>query len=422
MRGSAVWALAAATAAGQTGGTLDLTNFVVLGEGLAAGFANFSLHQVHQANSFPAVMARQMGVGNFPQPLFQAPGLGNVPGFPALPARVPATLEDTVRVPGGPKPTGRPNAQPPFSLFVFNVSVPGATVADAVARRPVRPLLQAGDAQQTLINMILAFPGMVAGPDKPLLTQVEYARQMNPSFGLVALGYADFLEAVAQNDTALLPDAAKFRTGFDAALAAVRGPGVPVAVATVPDPLDTAYVDTPAAAASALAVTAADLRQVFGVRADDLVTIPGLMTMGSRLLAGAGGPLPAGSVVSAATAAEIRRRVTAVNSQIADAATKANAAVCDLYAVFNRARTGGVAANDAVLTAGFQGGLYSLSGFYPGATMQTLMANECLAAINRTFRTGYAAADVNKAAAADPVARLAMTGRGEAKEGQEATR
>ncbi|MBK9168819.1 MAG: hypothetical protein IPM24_15300 [Bryobacterales bacterium] len=93
--------------AAQTQRPPNLTNFVVIGEGLAAGFANFSLHQVHQEKSFPSLMARQMGVGNFPQPLFQAPGLGNVPGFPGLPPRVPGNLQETVRVPGGPKPTDR---------------------------------------------------------------------------------------------------------------------------------------------------------------------------------------------------------------------------------------------------------------------------------------------------------------------------
>ena len=39
---------------------LDTTTFVVLGEGLAAGMANFGLNEVVQDKSFPAQMARQM--------------------------------------------------------------------------------------------------------------------------------------------------------------------------------------------------------------------------------------------------------------------------------------------------------------------------------------------------------------------------
>ena len=402
-----VWGLAAlGTAAAQSSGPLDLTNFVVLGEGLAAGFANFSLHRVHQENSFPAVMARQMGAQNFPQPLFQAPGLGNVPGFAALPPRVPGTLEDTVRAPGGPKPTDRSNAQPPFSLFVFNVSIPGMKLADALSRRPVRPLIQVNDSQQTLVNMTLAFPGMVAGPNKPLWTAAEYARQMNPSFGMVALGYAEMVEAAAKNDVVLLPDPSAFRADFAQAVALVRGPGVPVAVATVPDPLDTAFVSTVEAAANLLTADPAGLRRRFALRTDDRVTIPGLLAMGSQLLSGTSVPLRPGSVVDAATAGQIHRRVRDINDQITAVARDAGGAVCDLFALFRQARANGVVAGGRALTADFQGGLYSLSGFYPGATMQTLMANECLSAINKTFGTSYPAADVNAAAARDPALRL----------------
>ena len=74
----------------------DFTQFMVMGEGLAAGLADFQLREVYQINSFPALMAKQIGV-LFPQPLIQSPGIGYVPGFPALPVRIPNTLQTTVR-------------------------------------------------------------------------------------------------------------------------------------------------------------------------------------------------------------------------------------------------------------------------------------------------------------------------------------
>ena len=40
---------------------LDTTTFLVMGEGLAAGMANFGLSSVVQNQSFPARIARQMG-------------------------------------------------------------------------------------------------------------------------------------------------------------------------------------------------------------------------------------------------------------------------------------------------------------------------------------------------------------------------
>jgi len=44
---------------------------------------NFSPVETDQVDSFPAQMARQMGV-DFTQPLIQAPGLGGCPGLPAV--------------------------------------------------------------------------------------------------------------------------------------------------------------------------------------------------------------------------------------------------------------------------------------------------------------------------------------------------
>ena len=76
---------------------------IVVGEGLAAGIADYSLSlkDVYQDKSFPAQMARQMNTG-FPQPLIQPPGIGNVPGFPAMPVRLPGVLAglDSFAVPG----------------------------------------------------------------------------------------------------------------------------------------------------------------------------------------------------------------------------------------------------------------------------------------------------------------------------------
>jgi len=110
-------------------------------------------------------------------------------------------------------------------------------------------------------------------------------------------------------------------------------------------------------------------------------------------------------VVSADLASQIRARVRAVNSDIASVAQQQGASLFDLFALFQRVRASGLVAGGRVLTADFQGGLYSLDGFYPGATMHAVIANEILGVINRAFNTSYPLADVNAAAASDPVGR-----------------
>ena len=66
MKLSYVLPLVAIFAAGPEGApaqTLDTTTFVVMGEGLAAGMANFGLSSVMQNQDFAALMAAQMGTG-----------------------------------------------------------------------------------------------------------------------------------------------------------------------------------------------------------------------------------------------------------------------------------------------------------------------------------------------------------------------
>ena len=226
-----------ARAQGSQGIFFDPTNFIVLGEGLAAGMADFGLRSVYQEKSFPAQMAQQMDVA-FPQPLIQGAGVGSAPGFPSLPVRLPGPDQGAVR------------KDFPPQLFVFNLSVPGFRVRDALTRRPVPPLVQRHDELQSLTNLILGYPSLIL-KDKPLWTQVEYAQRMRPSLVLVALGYYDVLEAAATGDPSRLTTVENFRASYSEVLKALRdATDAALIVLTIPDPLDTAYF-TPLGSASA---------------------------------------------------------------------------------------------------------------------------------------------------------------------------
>src|SRR6516162_3686841 len=148
---------------------LITTQFVVVGEGLAAGMGDFALKDTYQKTSFPAQMAAQMNTA-FPQPLIQPPGItGGAPGFATLPAGLPVTLQGSVR-----------DDFPP-NLFVFNLATPGAKVDDALNFRPAFPLIQPNNVKQTTTNLVLGYPSMIINQNVPLWSQVEYAEAMNPS-------------------------------------------------------------------------------------------------------------------------------------------------------------------------------------------------------------------------------------------------
>jgi hypothetical protein len=74
--------------------------------------------------------------------------------------------------------------------------------------------------------------------------------------------------------------------------------------------------------------------------------------------------------------------------------------------LFSRLRTGGAIVNGQALTADFQGGLYSMCGFYPGSTVQAMIANDVLTLINKTYGSSYGLINLDTMAASDPNYRV----------------
>jgi hypothetical protein len=373
---------------------LDVTTFVALGEGLGAGMADFSLKDIYQQQSFPALIAKQIKT-DFPLPLIELPGIGSVPGFPPTEVTIPAKGQFTVR-----------EGFPP-GLFVFNLSVPGLKLADSIGRRPVRPLIQKTDVQQTVINMILGYPALVLQQGTALWSQLEYAQQMKPTLALIELGYYDVLDAAVSGDPSLLPDVATFQTNYTQVVTALTNSFTNVIVTTIPNPFDTAYFTTLPGATRLVGVSAESVAQQYHLQSTDLLTLPGLFQVGSQtFVPSTPTSLPPGSVVSSAVAGQVAARVAALNSAISTVAQQKGALVYDLNGLFARARTQGLTVGTRTLTADFQGGLYSLDGYYPGTVVHALIANDILALLNKTFSTSFQPVDVTALLNSDPAARI----------------
>jgi hypothetical protein len=391
--------LAALSADAQQGARLDTTTFVVLGEGLAAGMANFGLSDTVQNKSFPAQVARQMNTA-FPQPLIQGPGIGDVLGYPALPVRFPTYPQGSVRV----FPTPQPGDSEAPTLFVFNLAVPNSTVVDAVNRRPVPPLIHDNDNQQTMINLLLGFPSLILNKNVPLWSQIEYAEAMNPTLALVELGYYEALNAMVSGDPGLIPDAATFTTSYTAIVKRLRAMNAQVVVTTIPDPINTAYLTPPVAAANNLLKTPPFVVLLgYNLNQNDYITRNGLTAIGNQLIVRNIKPLPAGSTLPAAVAATIRTRVAALNTAISSVAQSNGAVVYDLAAFFAKVKASGAAIPGGTLTGDYLGGFYSLDGYYPSVAGHALIANDLIAFLNKTYGTSFAAVDLSKLDAGDAI-------------------
>jgi hypothetical protein len=395
-------ALAAGPLSAQQTTKLDTTNFIVMGEGLGAGMADFALRDVYQNYTFGAQMAAIFQTA-FPQPIIQSPGIGSAPGFPVIPVRLPGTAQGSVR-----------NDFPP-QLFIFNLSVPGLTLADSLGQRPISPLIQQNNVQQTVINMTLGYPALIAGAGLPLWTQTEYAVAMNPTFVIVELGYYDVLEPAVNNNPAGLPDPATFQANLTTLLKKVGASYPQIIVMTVPNPFDTAFFTPVTSATQYVGASVAELERIYKVQSTDLLTPNGLALVGGLILEndvgqllnplfpGLGAYFP-GTVVSAATQTAVQANVAALNTAITSAASAAGAHVYDLQGLFSRIHSQGLQVGSSNLTAQFLGGFYSLDGYYPGVTGQGLIANELLTMVNKTYNTSYPLVDLTTLMLKDPVA------------------
>ena len=364
----------------------DPRRFVVVGDDLAAGMGHFGLDGAAQAVSFPAQLARALGT-DLEQPLFQPPGVGCVPGLPEIPPIVPEVGQTTVLQALPEHPT------------LGNLAVPGFRLEDACNRRPVGPLVDRQDWTQTLANLILGLPHLSASP-APGPTQLEYARGRKPTLGLVVYGYRQAIEAAVARDPDLLPAPPAFGEELRHVLHGL-GRGGTVVAATIPDPFDSAYYSSLEVAARILKTLPSFLEAHYGLGGGDRVTLPGLVEIGCQMMARRVGDLPAEIAVKAETAAAVGTALAGLNAEIERVAGETGCLVYDLAGQFRRLAEDGVEVGGRRLSSEYLGGLFLLNGFFPGPTLNALIADGLVELLTEVAGEKLDRVDVAAVAATD---------------------
>jgi hypothetical protein len=285
-----------------------------------------------------------------------------------------------------------------------NLAVPGYRLHDALERRPQEPVFQPGDPTQTACNLILGALDL-ALPSGQARTQLECARDLMPAPALICLGYQEALEALISGAPEALPDADHFANGIARILEELGSTGDFLVVCTVPNPADTAFCCSLDAAAEVCCVEREVLEDLFGLGPEVLVTVHGLNEIGVQLFGGVEGALPDGAWVPVATAAAVEQRLLQINAAVRGVAARRGAVVCDFHATCRCLARTGVDASGRRLTGTYLGGLYGLSGAYPGAAGHAVLANAALAALNAAGVTHCPPIDLGRVAATDPVAQ-----------------
>ena len=358
--------------AGAAFGQADFSKYVALGDSLTAGFSSGSINQTFQANSYPALLARQFGIASFQQPLVSPPGL---PGILTLQRLVPTPVIAPSAGAGVPTNLNLPR---PYD----NLAVPGATVHDLLTKTVSTSASDPTD----LILRRLGF------------TQLQQGLSLRPTFVTLWIGNNDALGSATAGTDQLLTPLASFEADYRAIAAAIVASGAKMAIGNIPDVTSIPFVTTltrfiinPQTGQPVL--VGGNPVPLIGVNPGDfvLLTATAAEAQGFGIptaLGGNGQPLPGSVVLTAAEAANIRARVNAYNAVIAAVANERGAALVDANTLLTQAATSGVHVGGITYTNAFlTGGLFSYDGVHPSPFGYAYIANVFIDAINDKFGT-----------------------------------
>lgn len=396
-----VLALLIAVPAFAARGRADFTVFVAIGDSYGAGFESGSLNANHQPFSWPAIIARQVGVKDFQQPLVSFPGIGNelqlvdVISYPPVILPAPGAAGQPVNL----------NLPRPYN----NLSIVGATVTDVITLK---------GNEQNPTSTAARFAQFVL---RGLGTEVEQALGLHPTFIAIWIGGNDLLGSVLAGTPRVLTPTDTFRASYNRMLDALvaNAPDAGIVVGNLPAnpaalPFLTTVLPVLINPQTRQPVLQPNGQPIFFIADLGGGTI-GQLTTGSvvllpcssRIATGQGipealkadprfanlpnigQPLPDACVLTPAESAQIIARAAEYNQVINDAASSRNIPVADIKGLFDKfAATGGYQVGPFTFSSAYiTGGIFSLDGFHLTDLGYTLFANQYIRTINQAYGT-----------------------------------
>ena len=400
-------------------GSANFSSFVALGDSFGVGHSNNSMNERHQQWSWPAVIARQVGlqfcvpggaaVGCFAQPLISYPGIGPELQLVNLaPTLVPAPGQGVPLMLNFPRPYN-------------NLSIPGATVGALLQLTGAEPQ-QPGEPGAVTIGRVVL---------RGLGTPAQQVAAQNATFVALWIGGNDYLNIVSTGTPATLTSAEAFKARYemllDQLIQAAPNAGMVVGnlpYATIPyltlvppvlvDPATRQPIPGPGGAPIFYIVDNGDgtsspvppgtliplhtrekIAMGYGLPAF-LKAVPPF-----NQLPHVGEPLSPNDVITPDEMAVVQARVAEYNAAIQQAASARNIPVADIAGLYNRVfAPGGWQLGPINVNAGFlTGGFFSYDGVHLTDLGYLLFANEYIKAINAGYGTEIPLANIFQLAA-----------------------
>lgn len=388
-------------------GEADFSVFVALGDSYGAGFTGGSLNANHQVWSWPAVIARQVGLpictpgagaadACFAVPLVSFPGIGNELVLNSL---VPSPV--IAPAPGQGQPLMVQFARP-----YNNLSIPGATVGALLTLTGAEPQQPNEPTAVSFGRFILRGQG----------TAVQQASALHPTFIALWIGGNDYLNVMFSGNPNTMTPAADFRARYEALITALvtANPNAGMVVGNLPTAIPpyltlvppviinpatgqpllingqpVPYIGTnadgsfgPLASTTLIPLqTRAKLALGFGIP-------PALATQPPfNQLPNAGTPLSADDVLTQDEIQAVFARVAEYNAAISQVAAARDIPVADIAGLFNRVAAGTLVGPITVSSAPVSGGFFGFDFFHLTDLGYLLFGNEYIKAINAGYDT-----------------------------------
>jgi len=397
-------------------GSANFKTVVAIGDSYGAGYESNSLNEHHSIYSWPAIVAKQLGIplctlgssatdNCFAQPIVSYPGIGPEMVLMDISTYPPVI----VNAPGQGSPLNTT-----FGRAYNNVSIPGANVADTLnvtgaVAKPTRGVEQ-------LAQFILRGP----------VSEVDAVTSLKPTFILVWIGGNDFLGSATGGTIAGLTPLATFTNAYGQMLDRLVATGAGVVVGTLPtNPIAVPFFKTvptilinPATRTPVLGPTG---QPITLIGQTDVSPFVGQLQAGSLLTLQAGSliaqgfgipsalksildptnklplfgtPLPDSVVLTPIEQTALIGRIADYNTAITAAAASRNIPVADIKGLFDRFASG-INVGPFHLTSDYiTGGIFSLDGIHLTDIGYTLFANEYIKAINAGYGTHVPVASV----------------------------
>lgn len=413
-------------------GDADFSSYVAVGNSLTAGFQSNALYKDAQKYAFPNLLARQLQIENFEQPLIGNPGIGD-PGRIELTNLENSTTQYNTN-------QGQPiNAQ--LDRPYNNLGIPGAILADFLGQD--LPGNSYEDRRQgTMYNLVLRNQGN---------TQAEQLSALEPNFVSFWLGNNDILGYVTSGGETPFVPPANFAKLYQASVGKIAQIGADAVLYNVPDVTSIPYVflvnsqliqsetiipnsetgfyELPTTQGQVpIWIEVTDPNQP-GVVQDTVRmrtpipnTRPGaffLLSAQERLSElfanGIGispqAPIPHGLVLDNGETAQAKDIVSAYNQTIKAQANTLGFAHVDINTTFNQifqnfqqsGGTEGITQNGVTLTP-TPGSLFSLDGVHPSNRGHAIITNKTIDALNSAYNANIDKINVSKIPEGIPVA------------------